>query len=54
MTILNIFFQYLKKQKLKKLQMFLQIFISLACVLLLIGMILNINNKLTFAVWRNS
>lgn len=47
MTILNIFFQYLKKQKLKKLQMFLQIFISLACVLLLIGMILNINNKLT-------
>lgn len=45
MQIIHIFFEYLKKQRLKKIQMFIQIFVSTISVLLFMGIVLNINNK---------
>lgn len=46
MSIIDIFFKYCTKQKLKKLQMFTQIFVAVISSLIFIGMIQNINNKL--------
>jgi ABC-type antimicrobial peptide transport system permease subunit len=46
MSIIDIFFKYCTKQKLKKLQMFTQIFLAVISSLIFIGMIQNINNKL--------
>ena len=46
MEIIHIFFEYLKKQRLKKIQIFIQIFVATISVLLFMGIVLNINNKL--------
>lgn len=46
MEIIYIFFEYLKKQKFKKIQILMQIFVATISVILFMGVVLNINNKL--------